>query len=79
MLASQDVMRLDNRARMNTPGKAAGNWAWRVGDVSVSNAPRQPHGDESALSLQSCPQSKRNEGCVLRTFCGPSCLVAGPL
>ena len=31
-------MRLDNRARMNTPGKAAGNWAWRVGDVSVSTA-----------------------------------------
>ena len=29
-------MRLDNRARMNTPGKAAGNWAWRVGDASVS-------------------------------------------
>jgi len=31
----QDVMRLDNSARMNTPGKAAGNWAWRVGDSSV--------------------------------------------
>jgi 4-alpha-glucanotransferase len=24
-------MRLDNSARMNTPGRAAGNWAWRVG------------------------------------------------
>jgi len=31
----QDVMRLDNQARMNTPGKAEGNWAWRVGDSSV--------------------------------------------
>ena len=31
----QDVMRLDNKARMNTPGKAAGNWAWRVGDSTV--------------------------------------------
>lgn len=28
-------MRLDNGARMNTPGKAAGNWAWRVGDSDV--------------------------------------------
>ncbi len=36
-LTLQDVMRLDNQARMNTPGKAAGNWAWRVGDASVSN------------------------------------------
>lgn len=28
----QDVMRCDDRARMNTPGKAGGNWAWRLGD-----------------------------------------------
>jgi 4-alpha-glucanotransferase len=28
-------MRLDNSARMNTPGKAAGNWAWRVGSSGV--------------------------------------------
>lgn len=25
----QDVMRLGDEARMNTPGKAAGNWGWR--------------------------------------------------
>lgn len=31
----QDIMRLDNSARMNTPGKAAGNWAWRVGSTEV--------------------------------------------
>ncbi|GLC51147.1 4-alpha-glucanotransferase dpe1, chloroplastic/amyloplastic [Pleodorina starrii] len=31
----QDVMRLDNSARMNTPGTAAGNWRWRVGDRDV--------------------------------------------
>jgi 4-alpha-glucanotransferase len=31
----QDVMRLDNTARMNTPGTAAGNWRWRVGDSGV--------------------------------------------
>lgn len=26
----QDVLRLDNSARMNSPGKAAGNWGWRM-------------------------------------------------
>eukprot|EP00898_Chlorokybus_atmophyticus_P006039 jgi/Chlat1/6436/Chrsp45S09064 len=26
----QDVMSLDNSARMNTPGRQAGNWAWRI-------------------------------------------------
>lgn len=31
----QDVMRLDNSARMNKPGRAEGNWAWRVGDGGV--------------------------------------------
>lgn len=31
----QDVMRLDNSARMNKPGRAEGNWAWRVGDEGV--------------------------------------------
>jgi 4-alpha-glucanotransferase len=31
----QDVMRLDNGSRMNTPGVAAGNWGWRVGDSST--------------------------------------------
>lgn len=31
----QDVMALDNEARMNTPGKAVGNWAWRMGDAAV--------------------------------------------
>jgi 4-alpha-glucanotransferase len=27
--ALQDVMRFDDEARMNTPGRAAGNWGWR--------------------------------------------------
>lgn len=35
LLLLQDIMRLDNSARMNTPGKAAGNWAWRVGSVNI--------------------------------------------
>lgn len=31
----QDVMRLDNTARMNSPGVAEGNWMWRVGEPST--------------------------------------------
>ena len=31
----QDVMGLGNEARMNTPGIADGNWAWRVGAPGV--------------------------------------------
>ena len=26
----QDVLRVGNEARMNLPGKAEGNWRWRV-------------------------------------------------
>ena len=48
-VSMQDVMRLDNKARMNTPGKAAGNWAWRVGDstvrVKLSSSPTQQYAD----------------------------------
>jgi 4-alpha-glucanotransferase len=25
----QDIIGLDEKARMNTPGKASGNWSWR--------------------------------------------------
>lgn len=35
MIMMQDVMSLDNKHRMNSPGKAAGNWAWRVGTSDV--------------------------------------------
>ena len=34
-IAPKDVMRLDNSGRINTPGRAEGNWAWRMGDSSV--------------------------------------------
>ncbi len=27
---AQDVLRLDNSARMNKPGEAAGNWSWQM-------------------------------------------------
>ena len=29
LMPLQDVMRLDDDARMNTPGKPTGNWGWR--------------------------------------------------
>jgi 4-alpha-glucanotransferase len=35
VVAMQDVLRLGNEARMNTPGVAAGNWAWRMGPAGV--------------------------------------------
>ena len=31
----QDVMRLDNSARMNFPGTTKGNWSWRIGDSDI--------------------------------------------
>ncbi|PSC73026.1 4-alpha-glucanotransferase chloroplastic amyloplastic [Micractinium conductrix] len=35
VVTMQDIMRLDDTARMNVPGRAAGNWAWRVGESDV--------------------------------------------
>ena len=32
---AQDIMRLDDTARMNVPGRAEGNWTWRVGNSDV--------------------------------------------
>jgi 4-alpha-glucanotransferase len=29
ILSLQDIMRLGDEARMNTPGRASGNWGWR--------------------------------------------------
>lgn len=43
----QDVLRLGNEARMNTPGRAEGNWAWRV-TAPRSAAPGGEHEGEAA-------------------------------
>lgn len=40
----QDVLRLGSKARMNTPGQAAGNWSWRYGAEVLT--------DELALALR---------------------------
>jgi 4-alpha-glucanotransferase len=31
----QDVLGLDNNARMNVPGTATGNWGWRYSDPDL--------------------------------------------
>ncbi|MFM7888081.1 MAG: 4-alpha-glucanotransferase, partial [Pseudanabaena sp.] len=33
----QDVLGLDNSARMNIPGTATGNWSWRYSDPDLLN------------------------------------------
>lgn len=43
-------MRLDDSARMNTPGKAAGNWAWRVGGSSIWDELRAESADLLAIT-----------------------------
>jgi 4-alpha-glucanotransferase len=30
MLQAQDLLELGSEARMNTPGRATGNWSWRL-------------------------------------------------
>jgi 4-alpha-glucanotransferase len=34
----QDVLGLGTEARMNRPGTASGNWAWRVGSGALTAA-----------------------------------------
>ena len=37
ILTMQDVLRLGGEARMNTPGRAEGNWTWRLADAWMSD------------------------------------------
>lgn len=46
VICMQDIMRLDDTARMNTPGVAKGNWGWRVGDSGIW---QQLHSEQEAL------------------------------
>ncbi|MCL1851780.1 MAG: 4-alpha-glucanotransferase [Peptococcaceae bacterium] len=38
ILPVQDVLSLDNRARMNVPGTDQGNWLWRMGEDDLTDA-----------------------------------------
>jgi 4-alpha-glucanotransferase len=42
MLQAQDLLELGSEARMNTPGRATGNWAWRLerGALTAAHARR---------------------------------------
>ena len=56
----QDLLSLDNRARMNYPGNPSGNWAWRmsVGDANASLAKRLHEFNTMYLRLKDTPESK---------------------
>lgn len=47
----QDIMRLDNSARMNLPGSTTNNWSWRMGDNKVW-AKLNKHTDEIQMWLK---------------------------
>ncbi len=53
----QDALGLDNRARMNVPGTAEGNWGWRLrgGELSAGLARRLR---ELADTYERCPDAK---------------------
>ena len=38
MLQAQDVLGLGSEARMNTPGRAGGQWRWRMDDGALTPA-----------------------------------------
>jgi 4-alpha-glucanotransferase len=38
MLQAQDLLELGSEARMNTPGRATGNWAWRLREGQLTGA-----------------------------------------
>lgn len=42
MLQAQDLLQLGSQARMNTPGRATGNWRWRLaaGELTANHAAR---------------------------------------
>ena len=35
----QDLLNLGSGARMNTPGRRSGNWAWRMDDLTRCEGP----------------------------------------
>ncbi len=37
IMPMQDVLGLDSRARMNRPGEAEGNWAWRISEAALEH------------------------------------------
>eukprot|EP00197_Chlamydomonas_leiostraca_P012772 CAMPEP_0202858882 /NCGR_PEP_ID=MMETSP1391-20130828/1227_1 /ASSEMBLY_ACC=CAM_ASM_000867 /TAXON_ID=1034604 /ORGANISM="Chlamydomonas leiostraca, Strain SAG 11-49" /LENGTH=549 /DNA_ID=CAMNT_0049537853 /DNA_START=179 /DNA_END=1828 /DNA_ORIENTATION=+ len=54
IIMMQDIMRLDNSARMNTPGVAAGNWKWRIGEADIWGRLTREAADLRKLGDSSC-------------------------
>jgi 4-alpha-glucanotransferase len=58
----QDVLNLDNEARMNVPGRAKGNWGWRCDDRLLAPAIRHLRmltSDAGRVPLAASPVSAR--------------------
>ncbi len=43
MIPMQDILGLDSRHRLNTPGTTDGNWSWRMNDMPKECTWRRPH------------------------------------
>jgi len=48
----QDILSLDGRARMNVPGRARGNWSWRMGAEALNLVLARKLREESILSAR---------------------------
>ena len=55
----QDILALDGNARMNVPGLAHGNWAWRMVDEAMNLALAQRLRDQVRISGRLRPGSRR--------------------
>ena len=42
VVPAQDLLGLGSESRMNTPGTATGNWAWRAPAGAFDDRPRRP-------------------------------------
>ena len=49
----QDLLNLDNQARMNYPGKPSGNWTWRFTDSDLTTALKKRLGEVNYLNSRS--------------------------
>lgn len=68
----QDVLRLDDAARMNTPGKAAGNWAWRLESEEIWDSLARESADLLSYATMCAGMGKPVPGHVVFGCCqGP--------
>lgn len=59
IIPMQDVLSLDNHARMNVPGRAHGNWGWRMVDEAVNLAVAQRLREQVTISGRLRPGASR--------------------